>query len=384
MPRRSELPHRSATPKRRRHLTLACAAGLAIASLAFVVPAQGASPQADLAAKTAEAKALQAKIDAANSKADSLDEELVQAQDAVAQANTQIASTEHGIAVAQANTTKLRRELGGRAATLYMGAGNVDPFQIDATDVRELGSRAQYSAAAAQQDQNLLDQLRVSQEQLGIQQKTLEAQKSQAQSHQNAVEAAQKDLQSLTKQQNQLLGQVKGEMATLVKQVQQQEQQAQEAAARARAATFTAAATGGGGGGGGLGDTGINPGPLPAPSGGASAAIAYAQAQLGKPYIYAGVGPAGYDCSGLTMMAWAQGGVSMAHGSQSQYDSFPKVPISQLQPGDLVFFGVSGPANHHVGLYVGNGTMIEAPHTGAYVRYSSIYRPDLVPMGSRP
>jgi cell wall-associated NlpC family hydrolase len=342
--------------------------------LAFVVPAQGASPQADLAAKTAQAKALQAKIDANTSRADDLDEQLVQAQDAVAQANSQIATTERGIASAQANTARLRVELGGRAAKLYMGAGNVDPFQIDATDVRELGARAQYSAAAAQQDQNLLDQLRISQEQLGIQEKTLVAQKSEAQSHQNSVEAAQTELQNLTNQQQQLLGQVKGQMATLVKQVQQEQAAAQQAAARAR---FSQPSAGGHG-------VYVDPGTIPAPSGGAAAAVSYAYAQLGKPYIYAGVGPAGYDCSGLTMMAWAQGGVAMAHGSQSQYDSFPHVPISQLQPGDLVFFGVSGPANHHVGLVVGGGMMIDAPHTGAYVEKVSYMRPDLVPLGSRP
>jgi len=379
MPRRSDGPHRRATSMRRRHLTLAAAGGLAIASLAFVVPAQGASPQADLAAKTAQAKHLQAEINASYDKADALDQQLVDAQDAVAQANAQMGSTERGIAQAQANTARLRTELGGRAATLYMGGGNVDPFHLDATDVRELGIRAQYSAAAAQQDQNLLDQLRVSQEKLGIQQKTLEVQKTQAQSHQSAVEAAQRELSNVTQQQKNLLSQVKGQMATLVKQVAAAQAAAQDAAARARAQHFST-----GGGGASRGDTGINPGPLPAPSGGAAAAIAYAQAQLGKPYIYAGVGPAGYDCSGLTMMAWQAGGVGMAHGSQSQYYSFPHVPIADLQPGDLVFFGVSGPANHHVGLYVGNGTMIEAPHTGAYVRYSSIYRPDLVPLGSRP
>jgi cell wall-associated NlpC family hydrolase len=131
-------------------------------------------------------------------------------------------------------------------------------------------------------------------------------------------------------------------------------------------------------------DIGTAPANLPAPSGGAAAAIAYARAQIGKPYVYAGTGPGAYDCSGLTMMAWAQGGVGMSHGSQSQWASFPKVPIPQLQPGDLVFFGSSGPSNHHVGIYIGGGTMIEAPHTGAYVRYASIYRPDLVSTGSRP
>ena len=75
------------------------------------------------------------------------------------------------------------------------------------------------------------------------------------------------------------------------------------------------------------------------------------------------------------MYAWGKAGVSMAHFAATQYTEFPHVPISQLAPGDLVFYG--SPI-HHVGMYVGNGMMIEAPHTGAFVRYSSIYRPDFV------
>ena len=74
----------------------------------------------------------------------------------------------------------------------------------------------------------------------------------------------------------------------------------------------------------------------------------------------------------------------MAHGSQAQYMAFPHVPISELQPGDLVFFGSSGPANHHVGIVVGPGVMIDAPHTGSFVQQVSYYRSDLVPLGSRP
>ena len=71
----------------------------------------------------------------------------------------------------------------------------------------------------------------------------------------------------------------------------------------------------------------------------------------------------------------------MTHGAEDQYRMFPKVPIDQLQPGDLVFFGAP---IHHVGIYIGAGTMIEAPHTGAFVRYASIFRDDLVLQGSRP
>ena len=84
------------------------------------------------------------------------------------------------------------------------------------------------------------------------------------------------------------------------------------------------------------------------------------------------------------MIAWLQSGVLMEHGSQSQYMSFPHVPIDQLQPGDLVFFGDTGPTNHHVGMVVGPGVMIDAPHTGAFVELVSYFRPDLVPLGARP
>jgi cell wall-associated NlpC family hydrolase len=113
--------------------------------------------------------------------------------------------------------------------------------------------------------------------------------------------------------------------------------------------------------------------------------VAYAYAQLGKPYVVGGAGPSSFDCSGLSMMAWLQVGVAMQHGSQSQYDSFPHIPLNQLQPGDLVFFGTSGPSNHHVGIVVGNNMMIDAPHTGANVRMENYYTwSDLLPLGARP
>ena len=135
---------------------------------------------------------------------------------------------------------------------------------------------------------------------------------------------------------------------------------------------------GGGGGGGGSAD--------PVPSGsssgsvsGAQAAIAFARAQIGKPYEWAADGPSTFDCSGLTMRAWEQGGVSLPHYSVAQYEQSEKVAISDLRPGDLVFFA-SGSDYHsiyHVGLYLGDGLMIEAPYTGEDVRVSSIWRSSL-------
>jgi cell wall-associated NlpC family hydrolase len=126
------------------------------------------------------------------------------------------------------------------------------------------------------------------------------------------------------------------------------------------------------------------PPPPPSSNGGVGAVIAYAQAQLGKPYQWGADGPSSFDCSGLTMRAWQQAGVNLYHYTGAQWDQTARVAIGDLRPGDLVFYGSSGPSSHHVGLYVGNGQMIEAPRAGVPVRYASIYRSDLLPYGGRP
>jgi cell wall-associated NlpC family hydrolase len=126
------------------------------------------------------------------------------------------------------------------------------------------------------------------------------------------------------------------------------------------------------------------PPPPPSTNGGVSAVIGYARAQIGKPYQWGGAGPNTFDCSGLTMRAWQRAGVSLSHYTGAQWGETSRVAISDLRPGDLVFFGSSGPTSHHVGLYIGGGQMIEAPYTGANVRYASIYRSDLVSYGGRP
>ena len=102
-------------------------------------------------------------------------------------------------------------------------------------------------------------------------------------------------------------------------------------------------------------------------SGNVGTVLNYAYAQLGKPYCYAGSGPDCFDCSGLTMMAWGTVGVSMPHGSYAQQAMFPAVSMDQLQPGDLVFW------DGHVGIYVGGGAVLHAPHTGTVVQITSIW-----------
>jgi len=128
----------------------------------------------------------------------------------------------------------------------------------------------------------------------------------------------------------------------------------------------------------------IPPGTSLPGSGAAATALGWAFREIGVPYSWGGgdaTGPTGgfaqgadtvgFDCSGLTLFAWAHAGVALGHYTGSQWTAGRHVAQSDLQPGDLVFFATdtADPATiHHVGLYIGGGDMISAPHTGDVVR----------------
>ena len=104
----------------------------------------------------------------------------------------------------------------------------------------------------------------------------------------------------------------------------------------------------------------------------AAGAIAWAKSKLGAPYVWAGEGP-GYDCSGLVTMAYRSQGIYLTHWSQAQYSEGTRVPVSQAQPGDLIFWNWDGGNIDHVAIYLGNNQIIEAPTFGVPVRITSIY-----------
>jgi peptidoglycan DL-endopeptidase CwlO len=115
---------------------------------------------------------------------------------------------------------------------------------------------------------------------------------------------------------------------------------------------------------------------LPVPRGTsdeAKAAIEFARQQLGEPYVWAAAGPDAWDCSGLTMMAWRKGGISLPHYSAAQYQQTKHITAGDLKAGDLVFWGTSPNTIHHVALYIGNGQIIQAPHTGDVVKVSPLF-----------
>jgi peptidoglycan DL-endopeptidase CwlO len=149
---------------------------------------------------------------------------------------------------------------------------------------------------------------------------------------------------------------------------------AADAKARADAAAANSGASSSAGGGGGGGGAPVGP-----PNGSAvQNAIDYARAQLGKPYIFGGEGPYGYDCSGLTMMAYRYAGIYIgSHGVNSQWYTAASrgqiVSYGDRQPGDLIFWG-SGPGDfYHIGIYIGGGMMIAAPTEGDVVKIQSVW-----------
>ena len=111
---------------------------------------------------------------------------------------------------------------------------------------------------------------------------------------------------------------------------------------------------------------------LPTSPNGSSAAqraVAAAMSRLGDRYVFGATGPSRFDCSGLVQWAYRQAGISTTHYTGTLYNDYRHIPESQLKPGDLVFFYRD---HHHVGIYIGNGLMINAPHTGDVVRIASI------------
>jgi cell wall-associated NlpC family hydrolase len=180
------------------------------------------------------------------------------------------------------------------------------------------------------------------------------------------------ELATVERQQAAILGQMADRKARIEQLVAQTEQTLAElraaerrrAAAANRPATTAPAASGSG-----------TPPPPKAVSGNVAAVVRYAYSQLGKPYQWGATGPGAFDCSGLTLMAWAQAGVSLPHSSRAQIAIGRQVTKGELQPGDLIFR--YSPISH-VSLYVGNGQQISATHTGSTVKLQSAFQGEIV------
>lgn len=249
-------------------------------------------------------------------------------------------------------STQLRR----RAAVLYRSTGHTMPPVPLGRPTATSDRRRVYTQVVARKDQDLVHQLSRVEAQLRARARKLDAFRAEVEKETIVLTVAKSRAVELEARQRALLASAQGQLGAVLRLRLASDDPGAWALQDRIRLLGTAAVPG-------------------APSPGASLAVSFAIAQLGKPYVFAAAGPDTFDCSGLTMMAWRQARVSMAHFAATQYEQFPRVSLDALQPGDLVFFY---PTIHHVGIYIGNGMMIHAPRTGDVVRVASINRPSLI------
>lgn len=295
------------------------------------------------------------------------------------------AAAQERVLVARRDLHQRQSDLGAIAATAYRTGG---------TDVLALmvsGNAADFLDRAASLDQlsrNQTDVVRavgLAAKQVAEQQQAADSALADAQALERRMAAAKNSIERDLAAQARLVGQLKAEQLRLERIAAAKAAAAARAAAAAKVARDKAAAraaavkaardaAAAAAAAAQARAASLTAQPPPAPksagyhgsaSGRAGVAVAQAYAQLGKPYVWAAAGPNSFDCSGLTMYVWGLAGVFLPHSAQAQFGSGTHVSQGSLQPGDLTFYG--SPI-HHVGIYVGGGNMIVAPHTGDVVK----------------
>jgi cell wall-associated NlpC family hydrolase len=293
-----------------------------------------------VAAPTSSAR-LEDQLDQLNRQADQLVEQYNQSNEALKRLQRAHKALRAQASGAQADVRKLQAVLGARASAAYVqGAGSAVAAVLGSDDPNAAIDRVQVLDLLANHDGDLMDQLWVAGKALDARQGELVAAEKAQAAEVDRLAAKKAEVERAADKTRALLARMRA---------------ADRPSTPSRPSDPVAPPPSGGGGGGA--------------SGSAAAVVAYARAQVGKPYCYGGSGSACFDCSGLTMMAWRQAGVSLPHSSAAQYSVGRRVSAGELQPGDLIFY--YSPISH-VSVYIGNGQRISATHTGDYVRVQSL------------
>ncbi|MDQ1746655.1 MAG: peptidoglycan DL-endopeptidase RipA [Frankiaceae bacterium] len=305
---------------------------------------------------------------------------------------------------AAARVGSVRQRVGAYAADAYRGSelANLDAL-LSSNGPQTMLDRLSALDAVARIQRNVLQDLAAAQVyQHGVQQQAAAiaqqagaaadaaaAARNKAQQKVDAQTAAVAGLEQAQQHLNDVLRTARAHATTLERarlaaleraRVEAAQRRAEAAAAALRRKLSHHGPSGSGAGAGGNGFVGGSSGTTVSAAT-EQAALNYAESQIGKPYQWGAAGPDRYDCSGLVMWAYAQVGVSVDHWTGFQWNEGEHIPLSDLRAGDLVFFATntSDPNTiHHVGMYIGNGQMVEAPYTGANVRISNAFRDDLI------
>jgi cell wall-associated NlpC family hydrolase len=334
------------SPRQRRLIgTLLSAAVLG--SLAFAVPAATAAPTPSVSEVQRTVQRLQNEVEQAS-------EQYNETRENLKSITVRLSGAQARLTRQHAEVVKARAMVGRLAAETYR-RGDLSTLDV------LLGDDPDAILAEAGYLPSLGDRQSGAMKRLAVGEAKLARTRAEIKDQQEEARAAEARMRLNKNTVNRKLAQAQTELRRLKA---AQRRALARAQARAENAGVPKAAVGGGG------KALCNGMSVQAPTGAAKAAIQFACAQLGEPYAWAAAGPSSWDCSGLTMRSYQAGGISLPHSSRLQANYGTRVSVSSLKPGDLIFF--NSPISH-VAIYLGNGLMVHAPHTGDVVRVASVY-----------
>lgn len=381
---------------------------LALALLVATIPLPPPAAADPIEEKRAEAARIARQLEEQSRQVSVLAEDLNEARLRAGRLDEKVAEARDRVARTEEEVRRVRDRLRGQVVDAYVRGGAAQALELlmSSEAGSDIAIRHAYVKTATASSRETIDELRAARLRFGEERDRLDEAREAAEEALDGAEASRAEAAAAAAAQRETLARVQGELAVLVaeearrraeeearrvqaelaarrqREAREREEEAERARERAAAATtapppaarrpqpVTTTVP--------PPQDGQRRAPAAPPHKGADAAVAEARRQLGKPYEYGAAGPDSFDCSGLTSWAWRAGGRSLPHSSRAQFSSTARVDVSEVLPGDLLFYG---DPIHHVGIYVGNGQMIEASETGTPVRYASIYRRDLAGVG---
>jgi len=362
---------------RRYGLLLLCTLGVAALAAGVATTIAGARSTPQIRAAQAHERAVMAQVDAIGRDLQLAEDQWANAQHRLALVNASLRQNEYRLHVAKGNLRSAQQRLQARLYSLYVnGAPSTIDVIAGAHSLSQLIDRAESAQVLSNQDAALGQQAPSVEHSVQARERQLHQLKLKREQTVREAAARKQQRASELAQQKRLLASIHSSISQLQAQEAARERAARAAAEarlkaelaarkaqeQAAAAQTTQSSSA---------PTIAPPPPVSVPTGGGSgaghaAAASIALRYLGVPYVYGGASPSGFDCSGLVMYVYAQLGISLPHYTVAQWNATQ--PVSSPAPGDLVFFNGLG----HVGIYIGGGRFVNAPHTGSVVRIDSI------------
>ena len=355
--------------------------------MAFGVTSAATADNGPVASKQSEAQSIIAQISSLETQVSVAIERWNQANVKLVRIDEDLKRSRFELGVARVNFKRAQVALAKQAVDLYTSSDSNSTIEVllGASNLDDLLNRIDTVNRVSDQTSAVVGDVKGFKTNVAAQ--TARLHRAETEQHQVVAQRAaeKRSIDAQLSERNRLLVSVREEIAHLqaVERARQAElarqaraRLAAQAAAQPVVSTFASAATGAAPSvTGAAAAPAAEPLPQPeasapaqAPSSHYGGVVGVAMQYLGTPYVWGGASPGGFDCSGFVMYAYAQVGVSLPHSSYAQYGMGVPVSYDQLQPGDLVFFDGLG----HVGIYIGGGQFIHAPHTGDVVKISAM------------